>query len=106
MMGYQTDVVQFVSSEHTAKNLMIRAVKSLKAGDPVGAGVVRSGVGELASARGVREYRDLKDFWKVTPYLEQLLGEDFAKLLPGRRQGETGVEAGGETRAEASSRPY
>src|SRR6266852_9714623 len=106
MMGYQTDVVQFVSSEHTAKSLMIRAVKSLKAGDPVRAGVVRSGVGELASARGVREYRDLKDFWKVTPYLEQLLGEDFAKLLPGRRQGETGVEAGGETRAEASSRPY
>jgi SAM-dependent methyltransferase len=70
IMGYQTEVVQFVSSEHTAKNLMIRAVKSLKVGDPVGAG-----------ARGVREYRDLRDFWKVTPYLEQLLGEDFAKLL-------------------------
>jgi len=65
IMGYQTDVVQFVSSEHTAKNLMIRAVRSLKVGD----------------AKFVREYRDLKDFWKVTPYLEQLLGEDFAKLL-------------------------
>ena len=90
IMGYQTDVVQFVSSEHTAKNLMIRAVKSLKVGDP----------------KFVREYRDLKDFWKVAPYLEQLLGEDFAKLLPGQRQGETRAQASGETRAEASSRPY
>ncbi len=79
IMGYQTDIVQFVSSEHTAKNLMIRAVKSLKVGDP----------------KFVREYGDLKDFWKVTPYLEQLLGEDFAKLLPGRR-------ASGEIRAQAS----
>ena len=65
IMGYQTDVVQFVSSEHTAKNLMIRAVKSLRVGDP----------------KFVQEYQALKDFWKVTPYLEQLLGEDFIKLL-------------------------
>jgi len=64
-MGYQTDVVQFVSSEHTAKNLMIRAVKSLKVGDP----------------KFVQEYKDLKDFWKVTPYLEQLLGEDFTQYI-------------------------
>ena len=65
IMGYQTDVVQFVSSEHTAKNLMIRAAKTLNVGD----------------AKFVREYRDLKDFWKVTPYLEQLSGEDFTDLL-------------------------
>jgi SAM-dependent methyltransferase len=65
IMGYQTDVVQFVSSEHTAKNLMIRAAKTVNVGD----------------AKFVREYRDLKDFWKVTPYLEQLTGEDFTHLL-------------------------
>jgi len=65
IMGYQTDVVQFVSSEHTAKNLMIRAVKSLKVGDP----------------KFVQEYKDLKDFWKVTPYLEQLLGEVFTQYI-------------------------
>jgi SAM-dependent methyltransferase len=65
IMGYRTDVVEFVSSEHTDKNLMIRAVKSLKAGDP----------------QFVREYKELKDFWKVTPYLEQLLGEDFTRPL-------------------------
>ena len=33
IMGYRTDVVQFVSSEHTAKNLMIRAVGGLPPGD-------------------------------------------------------------------------
>ena len=65
IMGYQTDVVQFVSSEHTAKNLLIRAVISLKAGDP----------------QFVREYQELKHYWQVTPYLEELLGEDFARLL-------------------------
>lgn len=65
IMGYQTDVVEFVSSEHTAKNLMIRAVKSLSVGDP----------------QLVREYVDTKAFWKVTPYLEQLLGENFTRLL-------------------------
>src|SRR4029077_17680669 len=65
IMGYRTDVVEFVSTEHTAKNLMIRAAKTLNVGD----------------AKFVREYRDLKDFWNVTPYLEQLSGEDFTNLL-------------------------
>src|SRR5260370_4238019 len=55
IMGYQTDVVQFVSSEHTAKNLMIRAVRSLKVVDD----------------KFVREYTALKDFCKFTPYLVQ-----------------------------------
>jgi SAM-dependent methyltransferase len=62
IMGYQTDVIQFVATEHTAKNLMIRAIKTVKPGD----------------TRFVREYRALKDLWQVTPYLAQLLGEDFA----------------------------
>ncbi|MBI5668143.1 MAG: SAM-dependent methyltransferase [Chloroflexi bacterium] len=64
IMGYKTDVVEFVSSEHTDRNLMIRAVKRVEAGDPA----------------FVREYRDLKAFWNVTPYLETLLGERFTVL--------------------------
>lgn len=59
MMGYKTDVVQFVSAEHTPKNLMIRAVKSVSPVNP----------------KFVQEYKDLKNFWKVTPYLEHLLGD-------------------------------
>ena len=65
IMGYQTDVVQFISPEHTAKNLMIRAVRS-----------------ELpAPASCVDEYQKMKAFWNVTPYLEVLLGDTFQNIL-------------------------
>ena len=59
IMGYRTDVVEFVSPEHTDKNLMIRAVKR----------------GQQDTDQFVREYLDLKRFWGVTPYLETLLGD-------------------------------
>jgi hypothetical protein len=63
--GYRTEVVEFVSPEHTARNLMIRAVRGAPAGDPAFAA----------------EYRSLKHFWGVTPYIEQALGEPFTRLL-------------------------
>ena len=63
IMGYRTDVTQFVPIEHTAKNLMIRSVKTNDGGNE----------------RWVEEYRNLKSFWGVTPYLERLLGEEYAK---------------------------
>ncbi|MCX6093220.1 MAG: SAM-dependent methyltransferase, partial [Candidatus Bipolaricaulota bacterium] len=65
IMGYRTDVIQFVSTEHTAKNLMIRAVK----------------MSESGSGRSVQEYEALKDYWHVTPYLEQLLGDELSQRL-------------------------
>jgi Methyltransferase domain len=55
--GYKTDVVEFVGSEHTPRNLMIRAVKAEPPGDP----------------RFVREYQELKAFLGVEPYLGGLL---------------------------------
>ena len=67
IMGYRTDVVQFVDPEHTAKNLMIRARKGLKLGD----------------ARFVREYEELKTFWQVTPHVETLLGDSLGQHLKG-----------------------
>jgi SAM-dependent methyltransferase len=60
IMGYRTDVTQFVPIEHTAKNLMIRAVKTSQ---PV--------------ERWVGQYQKLKSFWGVTPCLERLLGSEF-----------------------------
>lgn len=67
IMGYKTDVVEFVSTEHTARNLMIRAVL----GQPVG------------EAGFVAEYLQMKAFWGVTPYLEDALGDVFtARLQP------------------------
>ncbi|HSO14201.1 MAG TPA: SAM-dependent methyltransferase [Anaerolineales bacterium] len=65
IMGYRTDVTQFVPIEHTAKNLMIRAAKTSQAGNE----------------RWVEQYRKLKLFWGVTPYLERLLGEEYTKKL-------------------------
>jgi SAM-dependent methyltransferase len=61
IMGYRTDVVQFASTEHTAKNLMIRAVKTHAPGND----------------RLMEEYRAMKAFWGVTPYLERILGDRF-----------------------------
>jgi hypothetical protein len=58
--GYRADVVEFVGTEHTARNLMIRAVKA-------------EGVPTEAAWE---EYRALKEFWGLQPYLEELLGRD------------------------------
>jgi SAM-dependent methyltransferase len=65
IMGYRTDVVEFISVEHTARNLMIRAVHGLAVGD----------------AAFVSEYLALCHFLGVTPYLEGVLGERFQQLL-------------------------
>jgi hypothetical protein len=56
--GYRTDVVEFVGSEHTPRNLLIRAAKV----EPPG------------NEQFVKEYRELTAFLGVTPYLERLAG--------------------------------
>lgn len=65
IMGYRTDVVEFVGTEHTARNLMIRAVAGASVGD----------------AAYIAEYVEMKRFWGVTPYIEMLLGEQLQRLL-------------------------
>ena len=65
IMGYRTRVVEFVSPEHTSKNLMIRAQKDLEPGD----------------AAYIQEYKDLKTFWNVSPVIEELLGEGIQRFL-------------------------
>ncbi len=70
--GYKTDVVEFVGSEHTPRNLMIRAIQAEPPGDP----------------RFVREYQELKAFLGVEPYLEGLL----ERFETGDGRQETGVQ--------------
>jgi hypothetical protein len=65
IMGYKTDVVEFIAAEHTDKNLLIRAVYRLPHGN--------SGY--------IQQYLALKNYWGVTPYLETLLGESFSRML-------------------------
>lgn len=68
VIGYRTDVVEFVGASHTPKNVMIRAIKGAQPFEP----------------KFVEEYRELKRFWGVTPYLEELLvaaRPDWARTL-------------------------
>ena len=58
--GYRVDVVQFVESRHTPRNIMLRAVRTGAAPDPGVAG----------------EYAELVAAWQVQPRLAELLGGD------------------------------
>ena len=57
--GYRVDVVQFVESQHTPRNTMLRAVRT---GAPVKGGSVR------------KEYDELVGTWGLHPKLAELLG--------------------------------
>ena len=61
ILGYRTQVVEFVSSEATARNILLKCEWGVKPGQP----------------GPVSEYLGLRDYWKVTPWLETRL----AKLL-------------------------
>jgi len=61
--GYKVDVVQFVESQHTPRNTMLRATRTSR---PVAGGGVR------------KEYDELVAAWGITPRLAVLLGADGA----------------------------
>ena len=65
IVGYRTEIIEFVTLEQTSKNLTIWVVRGV-------------GVGERCL---IEEYITLKAFWHVTPYLELLLGERLTQHL-------------------------
>ncbi len=65
LMGYSVQVIEFVSSDHSPKNLLLRAVLRAPPG----------------RRQHVDEYLALKDFWQVDPYLAQLLDERVQAVL-------------------------
>lgn len=65
IMGYKARVIEFVSSEATARNILIRAERG-----------PRPGISEA-----VGEYVQLKDFWGVDPYIARTLGTSFSQHL-------------------------
>lgn len=67
IMGYRTDIIEFISPEHTSRNLMIRAVQGLPRGEKT----------------FLEEYEALCQFWGVRPYLETALGTEFQEILSG-----------------------
>jgi SAM-dependent methyltransferase len=58
MLGYRVDVIEFISAEHTAKNVMLRAQRS------------RS---PARVARAIAEYEDLRAAWGVDPAIGRLV---------------------------------
>jgi hypothetical protein len=86
LAGYRTDVIEFVSPEHTDKNLMIRAVRGSDPWNP----------------QAVREYRELRRFLQVTPHLEQLLADEIGPRLRLTHSNTVGtMDAGQDQRAPA-----
>ena len=65
ILGFRTQVVEFVSSEATARNVMLKCEYCVKPG--------QSGP--------VAEYLALRDYWHVTPWLEARLKSILAKHL-------------------------
>ena len=65
MLGYRTQVVEFVSPDATARNILLKCSAGLKPGQ---AGVVS-------------EYLNLRDAWQVTPWLETRLAKMLGRYL-------------------------
>ena len=65
ILGFKVQVIEFVSSEATARNIMLKCEYSVKSGQsgPVG------------------EYLELRDYWQVTPWLETRLKAYLGKYL-------------------------
>ncbi len=66
ILGFKTQVVEFVSADSTARNIMIKCEYGVKCGQsgPVG------------------EYLDLRDYWHAKPWLEGRLAKYLDKYLP------------------------
>lgn len=64
IMGYNTQVLEFIDMEHTPKNILLRAYKT----------------GQV-NKDAVREYKHFTEFWHVKPYIEQAVGPEFTKRL-------------------------
>jgi SAM-dependent methyltransferase len=68
IMGYRTQLLEFIDMEHTPKNILIRAVK----GSPLKA---------EEQAAMVGSYVDFRSFLNAAPYLERVLSVELQPLL-------------------------
>ena len=65
ILGFKVQVIEFVSSEATARNILLKCEYGVKPGQPGPVG----------------EYLNLRDYWKVTPWLETRLSKLLGKYL-------------------------
>ena len=67
ILGYRVNVSEFVSSEATARNIMLKCIWGVKPGQ----------------GGPVAEYLSLRDYWRVTPWLETRLSSVLGGRLAG-----------------------
>ena len=65
ILGFKVQVIEFVSSEATARNVMLKCEYGVKPGQ----------------AGPIAEYLDLREYWKVTPWLETRLSGVLGRHL-------------------------
>lgn len=65
ILGFKVQVIEFVSSEATARNIMLKCEYGVKRGQPGPVG----------------EYLSLRDHWSVTPWLETRLRDKLTPIL-------------------------
>jgi hypothetical protein len=65
LAGYRVEVVEFVPTQHTPRNVMIRAVRT----------------GAPPTAHLIQEYADLVREWPVRPYLADLVADHLPHQL-------------------------
>ena len=65
ILGFKVQVIEFVSSEATARNILLKCEYGVKPGQP----------------GPISEYLNLRDYWKVTPWLETRLVRLLGKHL-------------------------
>lgn len=65
ILGYRVNVMEFVSHDATARNILLKAEYAVKPGQ----------------SQAVSEYLELRDFWKVKPWLETRLAGRLAPFL-------------------------
>jgi len=61
LLGYRVDIVEFIGGEHTARNILIRAVKT----------------NQSASDIDKDRYQQMLTQWQIKPYLAKLLGSEL-----------------------------
>lgn len=65
IMGYKTQVLEFIDMEHTPKNIMIRAFFE-----------ENTNINKV-----LKEYKEFKNEWNITPYIEEAFGKSLTNKL-------------------------
>lgn len=61
LLGFRVDIVEFIGGEHTARNILIRAVKT----------------GAAPSDLDKQRFQQMMNDWQIKPYLAQLLADEL-----------------------------